>query len=313
MLLPSRRAFLGASVFGAVLAGVQYNGAHSLLNADGDGTIWSPSCIRPQGALPESRFLQLCLRCGECMKVCPDNALQPAWLAAGPEGIFSPLLTPRRGPCEPGCNACGQICPTRAIAPLPLEEKQWAKVGTAIVNRQTCLAWAEELSCVVCQEVCPYGTVTPVQQSGARVPTPMVDAARCYGCGYCERHCPVRISAIVIQPLNALHLDGNRTWLPEKPPGWTCGCKTKTTRPMGLHPTQCRRTEHCRRASANNARSVFNQWPKYLTRGYWVLALLFIFRNTLQGLGQSAARNTSGLWSSIAAVKYSAITSSLSR
>ncbi|MDR2819986.1 MAG: 4Fe-4S binding protein [Desulfovibrio sp.] len=236
MLLPSRRAFLGASAFGAVLAGVQYNGAHSLLNADGDGTIWSPSCIRPPGALPESRFLKLCLRCGECMKVCPGNALQPAWLAAGPEGIFSPLLTPRRGPCEPGCNACGQVCPTRAIAPLPLEEKQWAKVGTAVVNRQTCLAWAEERSCVVCQEVCPYGAVNPVQQSGAKVPTPVVDAARCYGCGYCERHCPVRISAIVIQPLNALRLDGQSYMAAGKSAGLDLRLQNKDNATDGASP-----------------------------------------------------------------------------
>ncbi|GFH62354.1 MAG: 4Fe-4S ferredoxin [Candidatus Desulfovibrio kirbyi] len=205
-ILPSRRAFLGASASGMLLAGVQYNGLHSLLNDN--GTILSPTCIRPPGAVPESRFLTLCLRCGECMKVCPGNALQPAWLAAGTEGMFSPLLTLRRGPCDPGCAACGQICPTRAIAPLPLAEKQWAKVGTAVVNRQTCLAWAENRSCVVCQEVCPYGAVNPVQPEGAAVPMPVVNTAHCFGCGYCECHCPVRVSAIVIQPLNALRLEG---------------------------------------------------------------------------------------------------------
>ncbi|BAV91707.1 4Fe-4S binding protein [Candidatus Desulfovibrio trichonymphae] len=205
--LPSRRAFLGATGMGMLLAGVQRSGAHSLLGADSREGILSAACIRPPGAVPESRFSALCLRCGECMKVCPANALQPAWLAAGPEGLFSPVLTPRLGPCEPGCNACGRVCPSQAIAALPLPEKQWAKVGTAVVLRERCLVWAEGRRCMVCQEVCPYGAVKILQQKGIAAPAPVVDAARCYGCGYCERHCPVRVSAVVVEPLNALRLN----------------------------------------------------------------------------------------------------------
>ncbi len=33
--------------------------------------------LRPPGALDEPEFLSRCIRCGECMKVCPNNALQP--------------------------------------------------------------------------------------------------------------------------------------------------------------------------------------------------------------------------------------------
>ncbi|MDR2800615.1 MAG: 4Fe-4S dicluster domain-containing protein [Desulfovibrio sp.] len=202
--LPSRRAFLGSAGMGMLLAGVQYSGAHSLLNADNRQV--SPACIRPPGAIPEPVFLALCLRCGECMKVCPSNALQPAWLAAGPEGLFSPVLTPRRGPCVPDCNACGRVCPTHAIRTLPLEEKGWARVGTAVVRQNTCLAWAQGRACVVCQEVCPYGAVKLQKMEGLAVPAPVVADDRCYGCGYCERHCPVSVSAIVVEALNALRL-----------------------------------------------------------------------------------------------------------
>ncbi|MDR2056297.1 MAG: 4Fe-4S dicluster domain-containing protein [Desulfovibrio sp.] len=202
--LPSRRAFLGSAGLGLLLAGVQRSGAHSLLNADNRQV--SPACIRPPGAIPEPAFLALCLRCGECMKGCPSNALQPAWLAAGPEGLFSPVLTPRLGPCLPDCNACGRVCPTQAIKALPLEEKRWARVGTAVVLQNTCLAWAQGRACVVCQEVCPYGAVKLQKMEGFAVPAPVVDNNRCYGCGYCERHCPVLVSAIVVEPLNALRL-----------------------------------------------------------------------------------------------------------
>ena len=209
-MLPSRRAFLFSAGAGAVFAAVQLSGAHSLLSAEAKGLLWPAECIRPPGALPEPDFLGRCIRCGQCMKVCPTNGLQPSWRSAGPEGMFSPVLAARRGPCEPNCNACGAVCPTGAIQSLPLEEKRWAKLGTAVIMRESCLAWAEDKRCVVCEEVCPYGAIASVQTPGAKVAVPVVRAASCYGCGYCEQFCPVRVPAIVVRPLNALRLsDGN--------------------------------------------------------------------------------------------------------
>ena len=38
----------------------------------------SEKLIRPPGALPEPDFLRKCVKCGECMKACPTNGLQPA-------------------------------------------------------------------------------------------------------------------------------------------------------------------------------------------------------------------------------------------
>ena len=54
------------------------------------------------------------------MKVCPTSGLQPALAEAGLEGIWTPILKPRLGYCDYGCNACGQVCPSGAIPPLPL-------------------------------------------------------------------------------------------------------------------------------------------------------------------------------------------------
>jgi hypothetical protein len=34
----------------------------------------------------------------------------------------------------------------------------------------------------------------------------VVKAEKCFGCGYCEQYCPVRVPAIVVLPLNALRL-----------------------------------------------------------------------------------------------------------
>ena len=37
-----------------------------------------------------------CARCGECMKVCPTNVIQPAVFDAGVEGFFTPQMDFRR-------------------------------------------------------------------------------------------------------------------------------------------------------------------------------------------------------------------------
>ncbi len=125
-----------------------------------------PSLIRPPGALDEERFLARCLRCGQCMRICPTNIIQPALLEAGVQGLWSPAVNYRIGVsgCLPNCIACGQVCPTAAIRPLSLEEKQGLgefagqgpiRMGTAFVDRGRCLPWAMDRPCLVCHELCP--------------------------------------------------------------------------------------------------------------------------------------------------------------
>ncbi|MEW6377223.1 MAG: 4Fe-4S binding protein, partial [Thermodesulfobacteriota bacterium] len=70
--------------------------------------------IRPPGSLPEEEFVSVCTGCGECLKVCPNNALQSTLLEAGLAGLYTPRLIPRIGYCEEFCNFCGRICPTEA-------------------------------------------------------------------------------------------------------------------------------------------------------------------------------------------------------
>ena len=166
--------------------------------------------MRPPGALPEKEFLSACTRCAEFMKVCPTNALQPALLETGPEGIWTPVLVPSVGPCAEKCTACGDVCPTHAIRPFSWQDKRYKiKMGLANVNHSTCIAWNGGRDCVVCAEVCPYSAVVfrdtwddslpkdptrPITDPGnkgrmKRVPT--VDEKLCTGCGICEYHCPV--------------------------------------------------------------------------------------------------------------------------
>jgi polyferredoxin len=81
--------------------------------------------VRPPGALGESDFLSRCIRCGECLRVCPNNALQPAFDEAGLEGLWTPVVTPKIGYCEPSCVLCTDVCPTGAIQKLTPRQKAW--------------------------------------------------------------------------------------------------------------------------------------------------------------------------------------------
>ncbi len=203
-----RRALVLAGLAGFASALMVRAGLTGRACEGGPGRIMAPALIRPPGALPECSFLEKCVGCGQCMKACPTNTLQPAGLSAGITGIFTPVLVARRGPCDPACNACGHVCPTGAIRPLPLEEKRYAKVGTATIMRQRCIAWEQGKACLICDEVCPYGAISLQRSEGAGVAVPFVEESRCNGCGFCEYYCPVQArSAIVVEPMDAVRLE----------------------------------------------------------------------------------------------------------
>ena len=155
----SRRGFVAAAVSG--IAAVPIVRAAGLADSG-----WNPAVVRPPGALAEKEFLDRCLKCGQCMRVCPTNVVQPASLEAGLEGLWTPILNFRAGTsgCQLNCVACGNVCPTAALRPLNLDEKlgrgQFAdagpiRMGTAFVDRGRCLPWSMDVPCIVCQENCP--------------------------------------------------------------------------------------------------------------------------------------------------------------
>jgi NAD-dependent dihydropyrimidine dehydrogenase PreA subunit len=114
--------------------------------------------------------------------------------------LFTPRLVPRLGYCSFACNACGQVCPTDAILPLGLEEKQQTVIGLASVNQDRCLPWAYKIPCIVCEEACPVAEkaiwleeVQAVDAAGETVllQRPQVHQDLCNGCGICEFQCPM--------------------------------------------------------------------------------------------------------------------------
>lgn len=153
--------------------------------------------IRPPGAI-EGEFLDKCIRCGECVKVCPTGGLQPSFLSAGLESLWTPELIPRIGYCDYSCNACGAVCPSRAIPSLSLEEKRDTPIGKARIDEERCLPWSQGTDCMTCWELCPVpgGAIRlrRLESGGSgrdNILCPEMIEERCIGCGICENRCPV--------------------------------------------------------------------------------------------------------------------------
>jgi len=195
----TRRSLLGTLAAGALLP--VFTGTRAIAR------VPDPGLIRPPGAQEEDIFLERCVRCGECMKVCIGNALHPAFLEAGLEGMFSPKLVARIGYCEFNCTLCGQVCPTGALRELEMAEKHSFKIGHAFFDKNRCLPYAKGIPCIVCEEHCPtpekairFNTATVRNDSGQEVTVkqPYVVDKLCIGCGICENKCPLPDRAAVI-------------------------------------------------------------------------------------------------------------------
>jgi len=166
--------------------------------------------LRPPGSVPEAEFLDLCIRCGECFKVCPGPVLHPAGLEAGLEALWTPVVVPSHAGCHQDCNFCTQVCPTQAIRPLSLQEKRKTSIGLAVINQKTCLPHAGQRDCRLCFDECeaagyhaikmrkielemgdvPEGVFSDEElEAMGSIEAPFVDSDACTGCGLCEYRC----------------------------------------------------------------------------------------------------------------------------
>ncbi|PKF50660.1 ferredoxin-type protein NapG, partial [Enterovibrio nigricans] len=164
--------------------------------------------IRPPGALEESDFLNACVRCGLCVRDCPYDTLKLATLLS-PVAAGTPYFDARSIPCEM-CEdiPCVIACPSGALD-RSLTDITEARMGTAVlIDHENCLNW-QGLRCDVCYRVCPLIdeaiTLEPMhnQRTGKHAKLiPMVNAARCTGCGLCEHACVLDETAIKVVPIS---------------------------------------------------------------------------------------------------------------
>ncbi|UCE28304.1 MAG: 4Fe-4S binding protein [Candidatus Coatesbacteria bacterium] len=180
-----RRGFLAAAGTGVVLGGAS---AFAMKDADVNEAV-----IRPPGYVPEAEFLDRCVRCGQCMRVCLTGGLVPAYFESGLYGLWTPRFDMRKGYCEYFCTLCTEVCPSGAIEQLDEATKVRTVIGLAVIDEDLCLPFAEDEDCIVCEEHCPT-TPKAIELHECKrtgVLKPRIVEELCIGCGICSYVCPV--------------------------------------------------------------------------------------------------------------------------
>jgi MauM/NapG family ferredoxin protein len=180
-----RRSVLSAA-FGAVCAGL---GARWAIDASTRPSRDRHRALRPPGSMESPPFTGLCIRCGNCVRACPVQIIEPDGADGGLAGLLAPVIRFREDYCREDCHACTQVCPSGAISRMSLDEKRKARIGLAVLDASICLL-ADDRECDICARVCPFEAIDIVWNEEEYIALPQVDAAKCPGCGACEVACP---------------------------------------------------------------------------------------------------------------------------
>lgn len=158
--------------------------------------------VLPPGSHSARHFARHCTACQLCVSVCPNEVLRPS-TALG--RFMQPEMSYERGYCRPECNRCAEVCPTGAIRLADLAEKSSTQIGHAVWVKQNCVPLTDGVECGNCARHCPTGAIQMVASDPDNPDSPkipVVNEARCIGCGACENLCPSR-------PFSAIYVEGH--------------------------------------------------------------------------------------------------------
>ena len=134
----ARREFIRSSMLGVGVVSLSLAGLYPVLAG-------SANRLRPPGALKklddEQKFLAACIKCGQCVQVCPVNAIKLSDIDEG-VGIGVPYIDAREQACDFSCDGlqCVLACPTGALT-HELDYPADARMGFArLANPASCLA-----------------------------------------------------------------------------------------------------------------------------------------------------------------------------
>lgn len=162
--------------------------------------------IVPPGAQGLWHMARHCTGCQLCVSACPNGVLRPS---SDLRTLMQPESSYERGYCRPECTKCSEVCPAGAIHRIDAAEKSAIQIGHAVWVRENCIPLTEGVSCGNCARHCPTGAIQMVPSDAANPDAPkipVVNEARCIGCGACENLCPAR-------PFSAIYVEGYRKHL----------------------------------------------------------------------------------------------------
>ncbi|MDR2790321.1 MAG: 4Fe-4S dicluster domain-containing protein [Campylobacteraceae bacterium] len=179
------------------------------------------SFLRPPAALDEKEFLATCIKCGQCIQVCPYHSINMYDITH-----LNSIGTPYINANERGCYLCDLLpcilaCPTGSLR-HEVQRAEEIRMGTAYISDiNGCFAYMgkkvekkdlkllisnqnereaavyenyqnyEGKECTICADMCPYPDKTDaiemVYKEGKAFPQ---INSKCAGCGVCAELCP---------------------------------------------------------------------------------------------------------------------------
>ncbi|MDE6353607.1 MAG: 4Fe-4S binding protein [Prevotella sp.] len=158
--------------------------------------------LTPPGSLSARNLAKRCTGCQLCVSKCPNGVLRPSTELTK---LMQPVMSYERGYCRPECTDCSEVCPTGAIRHIAKADKSAIQIGHAVWVKKNCIPLTDGVSCGNCARHCPTGAIEmvpsmPDDNQSPRIP--VINEARCIGCGACENLCPAR-------PFSAIYVEGH--------------------------------------------------------------------------------------------------------